>query len=298
MRSKLFIIIPIFNRFSFTEKCINSLATQTSTNCKILIIDDGSTDNSSALLASRFKQLIIKRFKGNLYWAESTNQGVYYALSNGADYILTLNNDTIPTDTFVVDLLNETINHPDALFGAHAIDIKTKKSVYIGERINWLTAKYQRCMDFISLDSPNRLVPVTHLPGRGLLIPAKVFHTIGFFDSIHFPQSGADDDFTFRAARAGFDIFCNLDAKLYIYPEESGDAWFRRNKSLKNYYNHLFHLKGGGNLKRFWFLAWRNCPKRYLSSFIICGIARRLFGYLLEWLRESFHANKFHTDSK
>ena len=85
--------------------------------------------------------------------------------------------------------------------------------------------------------------------GRGLLIPAKVFVKIGLYDENNFPQITADDDFSTRAGRSGFEIYCNYEAKLYVRVEESGDYKIRSNKSLKNYYFHLFGIKGGGNLK-------------------------------------------------
>ena len=75
-----------------------------------------------------------------------------------------------------------------------------------------------------------------------------------------FHKQLADDDFAHSAKRNGFNIYCNYDAKLFIRSEESGDYQIRKNKSLKNYYLHLFGIKGGGNLKIFTIYAFKNCP--------------------------------------
>lgn len=40
------IIVPIFNAESRLERCIESLASQTYTNIEIILVDDGSGDNS------------------------------------------------------------------------------------------------------------------------------------------------------------------------------------------------------------------------------------------------------------
>jgi hypothetical protein len=69
---------------------------------------------------------------------------------------------------------------------------------------------------------------------------------------------------------------------LLIYPEESGDAENRKKKSLKNYYNHLFGMKGGGNIKIFTKYAMRNCPLKYLGIFLLIGLIRRIGGYLIK----------------
>ena len=141
-------------------------------------------------------------------------------------------------------------------------------------------------MDILPQEQWCRLHKVSHFPGRGLLIPSEVYRKIGLYDEKHFPHYAADYDFTHRAIRAGYKIYCNYDAKLFIYPEVSGDAENRKNKSLKNYFNHLFMLKGGGNLKVFFYYAIINCPPRYLILFLPIGISRRILGYLRDWILE------------
>lgn len=43
------IIVPIYNVENYIEKCISSIVNQTYTNIEILLIDDGSTDNSGII---------------------------------------------------------------------------------------------------------------------------------------------------------------------------------------------------------------------------------------------------------
>lgn len=40
------IIVPIYNGELYLERCINSILSQTYSNFELLLIDDGSTDNS------------------------------------------------------------------------------------------------------------------------------------------------------------------------------------------------------------------------------------------------------------
>ena len=116
-------------------------------------------------------------------------------------------------------------------------------------------------------------------PGRCLLIPVEVFNKIGFFDANKFPQAIADFDFTSKANRFGFDIIVCHDAKVMLYPLDSGSVDIIINKSIKNYFLHLFGRKGLGNLKWFILFAIRNSPKRYLITFITLGVIRRLLNY-------------------
>jgi hypothetical protein len=92
----------------------------------------------------------------------------------------------------------------------------------------------------------------------------------------------ADYDFTHRALRHGFKIYCNYDAKLFTYPEEGGDHKIRKKKTLKNYYNHLFSIRGGANLKNFTVYTFRNCPKKDIPLSLLTGYARRVVGF---WIK-------------
>ena len=46
MKPKISVIIPIFNAESYLNQCIESIVSQTFKEIEILLIDDGSTDNS------------------------------------------------------------------------------------------------------------------------------------------------------------------------------------------------------------------------------------------------------------
>jgi hypothetical protein len=120
-------------------------------------------------------------------------------------------------------------------------------------------------------------------PGRGLLIPTKVFETIGLFDEKGLPHYMADHDFTVTAFRHGFKIYCNYDAKLYTYPEEGGDHKIRVSKTLGNYFKHLFSIRGGGNLKNFTVYTLRNCPKKDIPVSLLMGYIRRIGGF---WVKQ------------
>ena len=235
MEKPLFIIIPVYNRKEFTKNCLLSLRSQTVQNFTVVVVDDGSTDGTSELLKAEFPEVVVLYGDGNLWWSASTNLGINFALQHNAEYIMTLNDDTIATENYIEKMFFWVKQKPNALLGAFAVDAVSKKPIYGGEKINWFNAGKTLLLDQVDSGKQFGLHSVSHFPGRGLLIPAKVFSVIGMFDDKHFPQSLADFDFTHRAVKLGFEIFCNFDAKLLIYPQESGDAKLRQKKSWKKY---------------------------------------------------------------
>jgi len=249
------------------------------------VVDDGSTDGTSEMLAKEFPQVIVLSGDGSLFWTAAINLGVRLALTLGAEYVLTLNNDTVASENFLEQMLSWADVTHHALLGALDIDMKTQTPHYGGEKIDWKWSKSHFLLNELKENERQGLHEVSLYPGRGLLIPKMVFDTIGLFEEKMLPHYLADYDFTQMASRNGFKIYCNYDAKLYTYPEEGGDHQLRKRKSLRNYFLHLFGIKGGGNLKNFTIYTIRNCPKKYLPTSLLIGYLRRIAGYWLHGVK-------------
>ena len=276
------IVIPVFNRKEYTKACLESLKAQTDQNFKVVIVDDGSTDGTGQMLQEEFPEVDVLRGDGNLFWTAGVNMGIRHALQKGAEHIMTMNNDIIVDKGLIENMYRWHKEKPEALLGALELDIDTGKPIFGGERLDWKLSKIEQVLDVLPESEQKGLHRVTHLPGRGLFIPRVVFEKIGLFDQDRFPHYIADYDFTHTARRAGFELYVNYDARILTYPDESGERQLRKDKSLKNYYKHLFDIKGGGNLRDFTRFTFKNCPKPYIPFYLANGYTRRLIGYLIK----------------
>ncbi|WP_299989677.1 glycosyltransferase family 2 protein [uncultured Pontibacter sp.] len=276
------IVIPVFNRKEYTRDCLQSLKKQTDQRFKVIIVDDGSTDGTEDMLREEFPEVEVLKGSGNLFWTAGVNMGIRHALKQDAQLIMTMNNDVITDERLLEKMYYWHEQKPAALLGALEMDANTKQPIFGGERLNWLLNTIDEVLPTLSAEEQKGLHPVTHLPGRGLLIPRAVFEKIGLFDQDRFPHYIADYDYTHTARRAGFELYVNYDARLLTYPEESGERQIRSEKSFKNYYKHLFDLKGGGNLRDFTRFTLKNCPTPYIPFHLANGYTRRLFGYFLK----------------
>lgn len=107
---KFSIIIPVYNTEKYLERCINSVLSQSYENYEIIIINDGSTDNSEKLLKKYEKNPKIKVIK-------QTNHGLSYSRNVGikkakCDYILFLDSDDFIEKDLLANL-NENIKNED-----------------------------------------------------------------------------------------------------------------------------------------------------------------------------------------
>ena len=50
MKIKYSIVIPVYNTEKYIRKCLDSIKNQTYTNYEVIIINDGSTDNSLEII--------------------------------------------------------------------------------------------------------------------------------------------------------------------------------------------------------------------------------------------------------
>ncbi len=111
---KVSIIIPVYNQENFLGSAINSALKQTYSNLEIIIINDGSCDNS-ALVANDFLKNNPDKIK---FFNFEKNQGVVTARNFGienaeGEYILPLDGDDVIEPTYVEESVNILNNNPE-----------------------------------------------------------------------------------------------------------------------------------------------------------------------------------------
>ncbi len=70
----LSVIVPVYNVEKYLEKCLNSLVNQTLQEIEILVVNDGSTDNSQLIIdefTAKFP-LKIRSFNKEIYHRDFT----------------------------------------------------------------------------------------------------------------------------------------------------------------------------------------------------------------------------------
>ena len=103
------IIVPVYNVYKYLDKCLKSLVNQNYNNYEIIIVDDGSTDDSNKIISNyknKYPKLIKNYYKENGGLSSARNYGIKKANN---DYLLFVDSDDyISTNT--LNILNEKIN--------------------------------------------------------------------------------------------------------------------------------------------------------------------------------------------
>ncbi|MBR1753277.1 glycosyltransferase family 2 protein [bacterium] len=113
MSKKVSIIIPCYNNGKFVSEAIESALNQTYKDIEIVIVNDGSTDNSSEVI----KEYADKN-KNILFFDNEENHGVVYARNMAieacrGEYILPLDSDDIIENTYVEKAVEILDKNPD-----------------------------------------------------------------------------------------------------------------------------------------------------------------------------------------
>ena len=109
MNEKVAIIIPVYNSSKFLRECIESAIAQTYENIEIILVNDGSTDDSLEII-----ELYSKKDE-RIRYCSLKNSGVSTARNTGlkmceSDKVVFLDSDDIITPNLVEMLINEGEN--------------------------------------------------------------------------------------------------------------------------------------------------------------------------------------------
>lgn len=207
------VIIPNWNGSKLLEDCLSSLAAQTFLDFEIILVDNGSTDNSVGYVKENFPGVRIISLQKNFGFARAINEGVRVSK---AKYVVFLNNDTSVDKNFLKSLIECADLHPEVIsVNSKLLNFYNKKIIDgVGILINEIgqarSIGWQE-KDRGQYSSEQYIFGAT---GGASLFRRENFIKLGLFDENYFMYS-EEVDFAFRAQFQGYkSIFCP-EAKVF-----------------------------------------------------------------------------------
>lgn len=105
--SKVTIIIPVYNSEKYIGKCLDSILNQTYTNFEILVVNDGSKDNSQKVIEeyqNKYPDKIIAINQENKGVSKTRNESIKKA---SGDYIMFIDNDDFLESDYIETFVTE-----------------------------------------------------------------------------------------------------------------------------------------------------------------------------------------------
>lgn len=211
-RDTVDVVIPCFNGASFIERCIESVLSQTAPVNKIIFVDDGSTDDSLAIvLKLQEKHSIIKIItQDNRGLAAARNKGISFSESAFISF-LDVDDYWLP-DKIENQLKVLALNSRD-----ETIVVASNYFDEIGSsRRPGISNRSKRVITPTSLLTYKTVVPGS---GSSAIIPKLVFEQVGIFDEAL--KYGEDLDLWVRISR-NFQWCISAERDVVIYSNPNG----------------------------------------------------------------------------
>ena len=207
------VIIPNWNGARLLRGCLDSLRRQTFCDFVVYVVDNGSRDDSLALLSGEYPEVEVVALPANVGFASGVNAGIR---ASKAPYVVLLNNDTEAAADWLTELTVYMDAHPEFAYAASKLlDFKQRDVIdCVADGFSLLGIPFKvgaRERDLGQYDAPFELFgacAAASLYRRGML------DEIGLFDDDYFAYI-EDVDISLRAQIAGYRGVAVTSARVF-----------------------------------------------------------------------------------
>jgi len=229
------VIVPVYNAYEDTKKCIESLLSSTGlTPYRLVIINDKSTDPRIThyldyLKQKKYSNLIIVTNENNIGFVKTVNKGMYLSEND----VVILNSDTIVTYNWLNRLrecayIDEKIATATPLSNNATICSVPNFDQYNDVPKGYTIQEFALLIEKVSHDLDIKCSKIPVGIGFCLYIKREVINAIGYYDEIFGRGYNEENDFCMRAHEKGY--YHVVDLSTYIY--HKGKASFMGDQAI------------------------------------------------------------------
>lgn len=235
------IIIINWNGYQVTRENLISIQKITYTNYRIILVDNGSVDDSARKLLKEFAYIDIVELENNYGFTGGNNKGIEYAKKKyNPDYFLLLNNDTEVKIDFLDKLIRPFLTDETIYATVPKIYYYNNKNTiwYAGgkiSRLSGIVTEFGRNKKDSASNSIQR--KIGFMNGCAVLLSAKTINDIGLLDEMFFAYS-EDTDYSIRIIKSGHSIVYVPESIVYHKVSHSFNSnnkeWFKYYLATRN----------------------------------------------------------------
>jgi len=211
------IILVNWNGKAVTLDCLASLRALRYPHCRVMVVDNGSTDDSLPAIRGAFPGVDILALDENRRFAGGNNAGMRKAFEEGAELVLLLNNDTLVDPDMLLHLVDRFRREPACGMVAPKIYYADAPDViwFAGGELSFWTG----AMRHTGIREPDHgqhdmVKEIGYATGCCLLTSRRVVEQVGMLDEAYFMYT-EDADWSLRVRRAGYRILYEPRARVW-----------------------------------------------------------------------------------
>ncbi|MCM1251799.1 MAG: glycosyltransferase family 2 protein [Clostridium sp.] len=219
MEKKISVILVNYNGKEYNDKCIASILSSTiSGQIQIVAVDNASTDDSLLMLQKNWgdnEQVAILTLDDNYGFSRANNEGIRWAMEQGMEYFLLLNNDTeIEPDT--IENMLSCQQEKKAIVVPKVLYADNRDVIWCagGDFSPVVKKALQRGFNQMDKGQFNDSGECRFANGCALFLSKEIIDKIGVLDERFFLYY-EDTEYSMRAARNGIKIWYCADAVVY-----------------------------------------------------------------------------------
>lgn len=318
-KTKLSVIVPVYNMERYVEACIDSLLAQTYSGLQIVLVNDCSTDNSLEILKEYQRQytdrIVVIDSKENLRQGGARNLGIR---STNSEYI-----GFVDADDFVHPMMYEILmkeaeaNCPDVVFCGYKAVSDNATYETLPENLKQLYVNSEDVLHQELTDKDRMEIMASHEYGS-VCVGGVYRRSLIEREDLYFPEHLAyEDNYWVYALQMNMQKVTIVSKPLYFYRQQEGSTIHKKNAP-----HHYDRIEIGNRLLDY--VKERGLFERYrdiLEYLYIEVFTMNTFSILLKsfdapdektieqvkvalkkrfpnWKRNRFYAEKFSTKKK
>jgi GT2 family glycosyltransferase len=248
----LSVVIVSMNNKGYLKPCLASLySAGLETEFEVIVVDNGSTDGTQAMLWEKFPDVQVIQNDCNLGLSRATNQGI--ATSRGR-YVLLLNDDTVVDGPSLNAMIRFLDTHPDgAAIGGRLLNpdgsLQAGYNHFPSLAEEFLIATRlgnTLCNGYPLREGDGQARPVDWLGSACLVLRREALSQVGLLDEQYFIY-GDEVDLQYRFRHAGWRVYYLPSSRTIHYGGRSMDRWRRRKMVYRG--KMLFYRKNYGRFR-------------------------------------------------
>ena len=235
MTAHIKILILNWNGIHLLKPCLDSISKIDYSNYSVMVIDNGSTDNSAKMVKEKFSEVELLELENNNGFSGGYNRCFTRLKEEYSGFILLLNNDTEVDSNILSSFIQAKEMYGDNhLYGGKIFYKNNPEKIwYAGGNVNLKYAKIShrgiRQNDSAEYSKP---LQTDYITGCCLFTSMEVINQLNGFDE-RFNMYGEDVDLCLRAKEEGIQCYYWPEAKLWHHVSASLGGAFNIHKLRK-----------------------------------------------------------------
>jgi len=212
------IVVLNWNNYEDTAECLESLKKLSYPNYDVIVVDNGSTDNSGEYIEEEFTDIDVVFTGENLGFAGGNNIAIQKALAHGSQYIWLMNNDILISEENCLDDLVTTMETNNGIGIISSLILhypKTEEVWFVEGKIdhkrgetkhdNWYCGPH---------DIDKGIIDNDYIPLCSALIRSEVFNEVGLLPERYFLYF-EDVDYAMRVQQEEYRLATDTTTTIY-----------------------------------------------------------------------------------